>query len=105
MATFGNIGDFFEKKETWQMYTDRLGEYFTANNITDATRKQAILNSVIGSQTYKLISDLLAPKKPNEATYQELVDKIEKHFKPTKSSIIARFQFNGRYWRSGESIA
>ena len=87
------------------MYMDRLGEYFTANNITDSTRKRAILNSVVGSQTYKLISDLLAPKKPNQATYIELVDTLEKHLKPTKSSIIARFQFNSRYRRSGETIA
>ena len=87
------------------MYTDRLGKYFTANNITDATRKRAILNSVVGSQTYKRITDFLAPKKPNEATYPELVDRLEKHFKPAKSSIIARFQFNSRYRRSGESIA
>lgn len=55
--------------------------------------------------TYKLISDLLAPKKPNQATYIELVDTLEKHFKPTKSSIIARFQLNRRYRRSGETIA
>ena len=39
MATFGNIGEFSEDSEQWELYIDRLQEYFAANEITNADRQ------------------------------------------------------------------
>lgn len=104
MPNFGNIGEFSEKKETWEMYVDRLDEYFAANAIADADRKRAILNSIVGPDTYTLMSSLLAPKKPKEATYQELTELLKKHFIPVKSTIVSRYKFNTRSRKPGESV-
>ena len=74
---------------------------FGANKITHATHKRATL--IVGATIYELITDLLTPKKPNEA-YQEIVDRLAKHFKPTKSSIIAHFQFNSVFQFNGVPV-
>ncbi len=105
MATYGTIGEFCEKRESWHMYVDRLDEYFVANKITDGTSKRAILNAEVGPVTFKLISSLLAPKKPKEATYDEIVKLLETHFTPAKSIIVSRFTFNTRSRRQGESVS
>ena len=104
MATFGRIGEFNDRNEQWSTYTDRLSEYFTANDIINATKKRAILNSVVGASTYNLISSLLAPKKPGEASYTEIVKLLEKHYEPAKSAIMSRFSFHKRYRNTQESI-
>ena len=48
-------------KEDWTSYSERLAEYFTANNVEEAAKKQAILLSMVGVSTYQLIRNLVAP--------------------------------------------
>ena len=36
-------------------YSERLQEYFTANDIESAEKNKAILLSVVGAETYQLI--------------------------------------------------
>ena len=74
MTAFGSIGEFNQVKETWTAYSERLEEYFTANDINDAGKKRAILLSACGAATYQLIRDLLTPVKPNTKTFEEIVE-------------------------------
>ena len=104
MPNYSRFGEFNEKRESWENYVDRLDEFFVANEITDAARKRPILNSVVGPETYKLISSLLSPTKPKDSTYEEFVEKLKKHFTPIKSSIMARHLFDNRLRRQGESV-
>ena len=104
MPNYSRFGEFNEKRESWENYVDRLDEFFVANEITDAARKRAILNSVVGPETYKLISSLLSPTKPKDSTYEAIVEKLKKHFTPIKSSIMARHLFDNRLRRQGESV-
>ena len=55
MATHGQIGEFNSQRELWISYSERLEEYFIANEIESANRKKAILLSVIRAETYQLI--------------------------------------------------
>ena len=48
MAIHGSIGEFNSGKETWTAYTERLGEYFLANDIK-AAENRGILLSVCGA--------------------------------------------------------
>lgn len=111
MATlFGRVDAFDENSETWEHYTERLGHYFDANGIGDTTgddkaKRRAILLSVCGSKVYKLMCDLLAPAKPKEKSYQELVKLIQDHLAPKPSEIVQRFKFNNRFRNEGESVA
>lgn len=84
---------------------ERLEYFFIANAITEAEKKKAVLLSVIGPATYKVLRNLLAPNKPGEQSYAELVDTLSKHYKPAPSEIVERFRFNSRIRRPSESVA
>ena len=104
-ALFGRVDAFDENTETWEHYT-----YFDANGIGDESgddkaKRRAILLSVCGSKVYKLMCDLLAPAKPKEKSYQELVKLIQDHLAPKPSEIVQRFKFNNRFRNEGESVA
>ena len=85
MATlFGRVNALDENTESWEHYTERLGHYFDANDIADESgddnaKRRAILLSVCGSKVYKLMCDHLAPAKPKEKSYLELVKLIQDH--------------------------
>ena len=87
------------------MYAERLGHLFVANGTTGADKKRAILLSEIGDDTYKLLSSLLAPTKPGEKSFNDLVTVLKNHFSPMSSEIMERFKFNTRFRIPGESIA
>ena len=93
-ALYGHIGEFVEAQEEWRQYTKRIQHYFAANRVTDVERKRAIFLSVIGPRTYKLLSSLVAPSKPGEKTYDELVVALTEHHSPAPSEIVQRFKFN-----------
>ena len=72
MATHGKIEKFDPSHETWATYVERLEFYFIANGIDDPVKKRAVLLTVSGPATYKLIQNLSAPTKPSEKSYDEL---------------------------------
>ena len=76
MATLRKVDKFDASKEEWPQYEERLTHFFQANDIDDAGKKRAVLLSVVGPVTYKLLRNLLAPAKPGEKTYGELVTKL-----------------------------
>ena len=57
MATHGTLGEFNPTREDWTSYAERLELYFTANDIVTEKKQQAILLSVCGAETYRLIRD------------------------------------------------
>ena len=105
MATHGQIGEFNSQRELWISYAERLEEYFIANEIESANRKKAILLSVVGAETYQLIRSLVAPAKPKEKSFEDLVKLVQEHHQPISSAIVQRYKFNSRTQKPGESIA
>ena len=79
-----------------EAYTEQLDFYFLANGVTDDQTKKAILLSNVSTQTYQLLKDLLVPATPKDAevTYSVIVDRLQKHTKPEKSALVARYQFD-----------
>ena len=63
-----------------------------------------MLLSVVGPVTYKLLRNLLAPAKPGEKTYDELVETLSAHYSPPPSEIIQQFKFHSRFRNPGESV-
>ena len=63
MATIGQIGEFKPEKECIAAYLERLQLFFIANSIAEG-KQVATLLSVVGTKTYALLRDLLAPTKP-----------------------------------------
>ena len=75
--------------DDWEDYTDRLKQYFVANKMDtdeDTERRRAVLLTVCSAPTYSLIKDLLAPAKPSDKSYEELIDLVKRHYHPQTRS-------------------
>ena len=59
-----------------------MGHYFVANRIKYAERKRAVLLRVVDAATYKLLRSLVAPVKPGEKSYNELISVLSTDFNP-----------------------
>ena len=75
------------------------------NGITDGEKKRAVFLSVIGPKACKLFGSLIAPAKPGEKTYRELVEVMTQHHNPSPSEIVQRYKFHTRQRQPGEIIA
>eukprot|EP00731_Ephydatia_muelleri_P017752 Em0010g850a len=96
MATsIGKIGEFDGATEDWCSYTERLEHFFKANKVGDEEKNDAFL-SCIGKETSGLLRLLLAPAKPKDKTYEEMVGTLTKHLAPKPIVIAERFRFNKR---------
>ena len=65
------MGEFDSTIKEWSSYVEHLEQYFAANDIVAANKKQAILLSGCGTPTHKLICNLVAPAKPSDKPYEE----------------------------------
>ena len=81
-------------REDWISYSERQSEYFTANEVDGAEKQRAILLSVVGALTYQLIRNLVAPCKPTERLFEELVALVQGYYHPSPSVILKTFKFN-----------
>ena len=58
--------------------------------------------SVIGPTTYKLLASLIAPDKPGDKDYKELVKVLQEHHNSTPSEIVQRYKFHTRIQQPGK---
>ena len=106
MATHGSVSAFDRSKEDWTSYIERLNFYFAANDVAAEAKQRAILLSVCGASTYKLIRSLVSePDKLNSTPFKDIVKLVKDHYDPKPSSIVQRHKFNSRTRAPGESIA
>ena len=99
----GKVGPFEETLETWESYTERLGQYFIANDVHDDLKVPSLL-SIIGPKYYSLLKNLCAPTKPSAMTFDELIKKLTDHLSPKPSEIAERYRFHKRDQAAGESV-
>ena len=81
-ARHGTISEFDHEAEDWKTYVERVNLYLTANDITHRDKKRAVLLSVCGARTYHTIRDLVAPSKPTDLAYDEIVTRVQEHYNP-----------------------
>ena len=62
MATHGAIVEFSSSQETCIAHAECHERYLMVNKIEDADQQRAILLSVCGPVTYRLIKNLVSPK-------------------------------------------
>ncbi len=104
-AYFGQVELFEPGQDDWQMYTERLDQFFAANEIPDGNKKKAVFLTVIGKKAYSLLRNLLAPAKPAEKSYAELLAVMKQHLDPKPLVIAERFRFHTRNQLEGVSVA
>ena len=92
-------------KESWSTYTERLGHYFVVNKVAEAEQKPAILLSVCGPTTFKLIKSLADPSNFLTMTFAELCALVKEYYESLSSLIVQRYKFNTHNRAPGETIA
>ena len=109
MATLlGHIEHFDPAVEQWTQYVERLEQFFVANDVTGddkAVKRRATFLSVVGRDAYNLLRSLIAPEKPTEKTFEQLVAVLTEHYSPKPTEVMQRFRFNSRARKEGESVA
>ena len=56
--------------------------HYLLNDIITDEKNVAVLITVVGSEMYALLSDLIAPAKSATKSYSDLVDVLKSHLKP-----------------------
>ena len=119
MPTYGSVETFSGDAAEWNNYSERLEQYFIANDLEEIVltadnqaehtsrqkKRRAILLSVLGANTYEVLRNLCLPQKPAEKTYNELIQLLETHYSPKPSETVQRYKFNTRQRKADESIA
>jgi len=103
MAKIASLSTFENHQETWDTYVDRFEIYCTVNDVTEAKKTKVLLN-MMGSQTFGLLQNLAAPKKPGDLTFSEVVTLLRKHLNPAPLIIAERFKFHRRDQGRGETV-
>ena len=101
MATLKSI----EFLEDWNAYSERFEQYMIANEIKDEKKIVATFLTMIGSKTYNVLRDLLAPEKPSAVRLEDLVQTLRDHYEPKPIVIAERFHFHKREQHEGEGVA
>ena len=89
----------------WENWLERIELWFITQGITANDIKKATILTHLGPEVYKLVKNLLHPKKPTEATYDEITTKLKDHLMPVSNPIIERYKFYSRYRKEGEMVA
>ena len=80
-----NIGEFDQAVENWELYLERMEQYFVAN---DVTSDAAILLSTCGPSLYSTIHSLAASAKLTNLEYTALLDLTKQNYNPHPSVIM-----------------
>ena len=104
MASYiGSVGVFDRSSEDWLTYVERTEQFMKANKVGNDNRVSRLL-SLMGSSTYSLLRNLVAPRKPPELTYDEIVSTLTDHLAPGPLVIAERFRSHKRNQAPGENI-
>jgi len=88
VTTHSHLQEFNPAVENWTSYAERSEFYFTANDVKKADKQRGILFSICGTATYQFIKNLLAPSKPAEATFKNIVKLLTEHHQPKPSRAV-----------------
>ena len=106
MAGYVGSPEAFEpSSDDWHLYVQRFEHFLLANDIEDDSKQRHLLLALIGNSTFKLLTNLVAPKKPGELSYKEICEQLEKHFSPKPIKIAERFRFYSRQQQSEKTVA
>ncbi|XP_043211223.1 uncharacterized protein LOC122375785 [Amphibalanus amphitrite] len=107
MAGVGRMAEFDPQAESFGTYSRRMEQFFIANGVKEEeeVRRRAIFLSVVGSDVFSLLEDLIAPATVSSLSYKEIIKLLLGHFEPASSAIVARFSFNRAVREDGESVS
>ncbi|XP_043249938.1 uncharacterized protein K02A2.6-like [Colletes gigas] len=97
------IETFDSTTTNWKRWLKRFEGAVTVFKIPDA-QKVAYLLHFIGSKSFDIICDKLAPLEPYTQTYATITSHLEEFYAPTPLEIAENYRFHQRKQTEGESI-
>ena len=77
MAGYMESPEAFELlSDDWHLYMQWFKHFLLANGIEDDSKQRHLLLTLIGNSTIKMLTNLVAPKKPLVLSYKEICDRI-----------------------------
>lgn len=104
MAMIGDLPRFNSQFDDWQVFTERLEQFFEINDVVEE-KKKAILITSIGDDIYKTLRDVCHPTLPKNKTFDELCQLLNKQFVKKTSVFRERVSFYNTKQMKDESIA
>lgn len=104
MALIGELPRFNSEYDDWQVFTERLEQFFEINDVVE-DKKKAILITSIGDDIYKTLRDVCHPVLPKNKTFDELCELLNKQFVVKTSVYRERYNFYNSKQMGGESVA
>lgn len=104
MALIGEIPKFYSQDDDWQVFTERLEQFFEINDVAE-DKKRAILITSISDDVYKLLRDVCHPVLPKNKTFDELCELLNKQFVVKTSVFRERVTFYSAKQMKNETIS
>ncbi|XP_052861106.1 uncharacterized protein LOC128268125 [Anopheles cruzii] len=99
----GSIPEFVSELDDWNVYYERLEQFFEVNEIV-SEKRTAFLISCIGSQAYKSLRDLCHPALPKDRPFDDLCELLRKQFSPQVAIFRERTHFYNATQSIGENV-
>lgn len=104
MANYLPPAPLFNEGDDWEIYGDRLKQFFLAYDIKDEKRKAALLLTAISSDIFRTFNNACFHAKPEEKTFTELCDIFKKQFSPVVSVYAERCKFYDAKQQDSETV-
>ncbi|XP_048485338.1 uncharacterized protein LOC119693994 [Plutella xylostella] len=98
----GEITSFDYKVHAWDIFKNRLNNFFIVNKITD--NKSNYLLTYLSDDSYRLAKNLVHPKDIETLTFDDLVNALDTHFTPKRSTFADRATFYMATKESSETM-
>lgn len=103
VAMIGSIPEYNGFYDDWNVYQERLEQFFEVNDIPE-TKRTALLISVIGSDSYKTLRDMCHPVLPKSRTFEELCELLRKQYSPQVAVFRERTTFYNARQEQEETV-
>lgn len=87
------------------MFSERVKQFFIANNILEENRKRAILLNTLSEECYVIVKSLCVPDLPSEISFEDLLKILQGHFAQVKSLFSERLKFYTAKRQANESVS
>ncbi|KAL3188437.1 hypothetical protein MRX96_003416 [Rhipicephalus microplus] len=95
---------FSPEKGDFDIYMQHFEAFVTANKIGKETKQQVFL-TLIRKAAFIMLQNLLFPKTPVKARYEDVVKTLRNYYTPKSSVIVERYKFYRRDQCPGEGIS
>lgn len=103
-AYIGSIADFVPNHTEWDVFEEKLKNFFISNDIDDEAKKTAILLTKLDEETFKLLRDLLYPDKVSGQKFNDLCKKLTDYYGKPVSIFRERSNFYLLFQNQTESV-